>query len=153
MLFCIYKTKVDFAEIIKLSEIIKLVGVSGIARVSFLNGWNFQSEKNPFWISLIIAKSTHFRQQKRPFYRGFRHNNQTVRNNQTGLLKTLRVLLQSFQLFAKALRTLLAPRSNPQMGSHPHRRIKKHSYECFFKWGEWWYDFRTIVGRYYSVIK
>ena len=37
---------------------------------------------------MIIAKSTHFRQQKRPFYRGFRHNNQTVRNNQTGLLKT-----------------------------------------------------------------
>ena len=99
MLLCIYKTKVDFAEIIKLSEIIKLVGVSGIAGVSFLNGWNFQSENSPFWISLIIAKSTHFRQQKRPFYMGFRHNNQTVRNNQTGLLKTsdLFVMLNSFQ--------------------------------------------------------
>ena len=34
-------------------------------------------------------------------------------------------MLQSFQLFAKTLRTLLAPRSNPQMGSHPHLSNKK----------------------------
>ena len=87
--FVFIKQKWTLSKIIKLSEIIKLVGVSGIARVLFLNDWKLQSEKSPFWISLIIAKSTHFRQQKRPFYRGFRHNNQTVRNNQTGLLKTL----------------------------------------------------------------
>ena len=45
-------------------------------------------------------------------------------------------MLQSFQLFAKPLRTLLAPRSNPQMGSHPHHSNKKDIGKCqsLFYW-------------------
>ena len=38
---------------------------------------------------------------------------------------------KNFIFFAKALRTLLAPRSNPKVASHPHHLIKKHPFGCF----------------------
>ena len=59
-------------------------------------------------------------------------------------------MLQSFQLFAKALRTLLAPRSNPQMGSHPHQSHKKTLLRVLILNGA---DYGALLELYNEIIK